>query len=87
MGFQKQKTKIITYRKYKAFDNERFRSDVLKYNFDKNNFVSYKDTLFKIFNQHAPLKKKYIRVNVAPFMSRHLHTEIIKSSRLCIFFF
>ena len=38
MGFQLQKTKIVTYRKYETFDNEKLRSNVLKQSFDKNNF-------------------------------------------------
>ena len=45
MGFQKQKPTIITYCKYKTFDNEKFRSDALKLNFDKNNLDNSKDTL------------------------------------------
>ena len=49
MGFQKQKPKIIIYREYKTFDNEKFRSDVLKLDFDKIHFVSYKDTPFQSF--------------------------------------
>ena len=52
---------IITYRKNKTFENEKFRSDVLKHNFDKNNFDSYKDILFNLFKKYVPLKKKYVR--------------------------
>ena len=57
MGFQKQKQKIITHRKYKAFDKDKFRSDVLKYKFGKNDFGSYKDTLFNLFGKHVLLKR------------------------------
>ena len=68
MGFQKQKPKIITYRKNKTFDNEKFRSDVLKHNFNKNYFGSYNDTLSNILRKHVLLKTKYVRANEAPFM-------------------
>ena len=57
MDFQKQKQKIITHRKYKAFDKDKFRSDVLKYKFGKNDFGSYKDTLFNLFGKHVLLKR------------------------------
>ena len=37
--FQKQKRKI-TYRKHKTLDNDKFRSNVIKHNFDKSDFDS-----------------------------------------------
>ena len=33
----------------------------------------YKSTIFNIFNCHVAIKKKYIRANQAPFMSKELH--------------
>ena len=57
MGFQKQKPKIITYHRYKTFDNEKFRSDVLKRNFNKNGLGSDQETFFNLFNKHVTLKK------------------------------
>ena len=35
-----------------------------------------------MFNKYDPIKKKYIRGNEAPFMTKILHKEIMKSSRL-----
>ena len=70
VGFQKQKTKVITYFKYKTFDNNKFRSHVLKHNFDKDDFVSYKDPLFNLFNKHVTLKKKSVCANEAHFMTK-----------------
>lgn len=54
--FQKQKPLF-------SFDNEKFRSDVLKHNFDKRYFGSYKDTIFNLFNKYVPLKKKNVGTN------------------------
>ena len=68
MSFQKQKTKTIAYRKFKTFDNKEIRLGVLKHNFDKNDFGSYKNTAFNLFNEHVPLKKK----NEAPCTTKHL---------------
>ena len=81
MGFQIQESKIITYPKCKTFDNEKFRSDVLK-NFDKNDFGNCKDSLFNLFNGHVRLRKKYVRANDAAFMTKHLHNKIMKRLRL-----
>ena len=38
--------------------------------------------VFNIFNSHVPIKKKYIRANEAPFMSKELCKAILKRSRL-----
>ena len=64
---------------YKTFDNEKFRLDVLKQNFDKSSFGVYKDTLLNLFSKNVPLKKKHILTNdpfnKSPFMKKHLHKE------------
>ena len=44
------------------------------YDFLTNNFIN-------IVNNHAPLKKKFIRGNQAPFMTRNLRKEIYTRSR------
>ena len=81
MGFQKKLPKIITYRDYKKFDNAKFRDDVNNFAFDKLDV-----TIFNIFDKHAPIKQKYLRANEAPFMTKELHREIMKRSRLHINF-
>ena len=85
MDFEKQKTKI-TYRKCKTFDNEKFRSNILKHNFNESDFDSYKDTIFNLFSKDFSLKKKYVRPNEASFQTRNLHKEIMTRSSLRIFF-
>ena len=42
----------------------------------------YKSTIFNMFNLHVPIKKKYIRANEAPFMSKELHKAIMRRSSL-----
>ena len=39
-------------------------------------------TIFCMFNKHAPIKRKYIRANEAPFMAKDLHKAIMKRSKL-----
>ena len=87
-NFQKLESKIINYRNYRYFSNDRFRekvtselSKVVLENSGKgfNKFlVACKEAL----NMYAPLKKKYIRGNNSPFMNRILSKEIMKRSRL-----
>ena len=77
MNFQKQKPKIIAYRDDKKFDN-----DIEKCSFNTADLKTFKETVFCIFNKHAPMKRKYVRANEAPFMTKELHKAIMKRSRL-----
>ena len=72
MGFQKLKPHIAAYRDSKHFDNEKFRSDIQNCASEKN-LKYFKETVFCIFNRHAPIKRKYVRANEAPFMTNELH--------------
>ena len=46
--------------------------------FDTNDINSFKETILSVFNKCDPIKKKYIRANEAPFMTKNLHKEIMK---------
>ena len=81
MGFQKLKPHIVAYRNYKHFDNENFRSDIQNCTSEKN-LKYFKETVFCIFNKHAPIKRKYAHANKVPFMAKELHKAIMKRSRL-----
>ena len=39
-------------------------------------------TVFPIFNKHTPIKRKCIRANEAPFVTKDLHKAIMKRSKL-----
>ena len=56
-SFQKREPKIIKYRDYKNFDNNKFRSEILKRNFNYTDLRTFKETVFNIFNKYAPIKK------------------------------
>ena len=81
MGFQKLKPHIVADRHYKHFDNEKFLSDILPCASEKN-LKCFKETIICIFNKYAPIKRKYIFVNEAPFMRKELPKAILKRSRL-----
>ena len=87
-NFQKLESKIINYRNYRYFSNDRFRekvtselSKVVLENSDKG-FNKFLDVCKEALNMYAPLKKKYIRGNNSPFMNRILSKEIMKRSIL-----
>ena len=83
----KLKTKVIFYRSYKKFNESDFLCSLKKANFDlKNdpnqNYKYLTDKFLGIVNKHAPLKKKFVRGNNAPFMNREFQKEIYVRSRL-----
>ena len=82
IGFQKLKPQVITYRNYKNFNNDRFQAAIKTCGFDPNNTSSFKETILSNFNKYGPIEKKCIRANEAPFMTKNLHKEIMKRSRL-----
>ena len=82
-SFEKMSPKEISYRNYKNFDNNVFKlelSEVLS-----NNVCSYKsfeEIFLKVLDKNAPLKKKIIRANHAPYMTKNLRKAIMKRSLL-----
>ena len=86
--FPKSKPKEIVYRNYKNFDNNAFGSDLKKgirlANSD-DSAIGYKDfenIFLNVLNTHAPLKKKYIRANTAPYMNKTLRKAMTRRSQL-----
>ena len=81
MIFQKREPKIIKCRYYKTFDNIKFRSEILKCNFNYVDLRIFKQTVFNIFSKYALIKKKYIHFNEAPFMTKEPYKVFTKRSR------
>ena len=65
--YKKQKTNVIKYRDYRNFDNITFLNDVkdkvshFKTEDQFTNFSLFKNTVFHVFENYAPLKKRYVR--------------------------
>ena len=63
--YKKQRTNIVTYRKYHSFGNELFMDDVEKsisQEYCQNEFLefeTFKREVDCILEKHAPLKKRY----------------------------
>ena len=80
---KKPSPKIITYRNYKSININTFNNELDKEL--KNIHITcdlFKTCFMSIVNKHAPLKKKLIRANNAPFMNRELSKYIMIRSKL-----
>ena len=86
--FSRLKPKIIHYRNFKRFDEQKFIDDVKNADFsfeadDPNeNYSALTNTFSLIVEKHAPLKKKTVRENHAPFITKDLRKAIYTRSRL-----
>ena len=85
--FPKVKPKEISYRNYKNFSGINFRQDLIN-TIDENrafissNFSHFQEIFQMILDRHAPMKKKFIRANELPYMTKVLKKAIMNRSRL-----
>ena len=79
-SFKKLQTRIINYRLYKNL----FIKWVNKSRFCQNDkgFEKISNISTKVLNKHAPQKKKFVRDNQMPFMTKNISKEKLKRSRL-----
>ena len=76
--------KEITYRDDKQFDPSKFKKE-LKDVLTKENIDSctkFDEQFLKVLNIHAPLKRKLLRANHAPYISKTLRKAITRRSYL-----
>ena len=87
-NFSRLCPKALYYRHYKNFDKSKFTEDLIYTDFslqsaDPNANYSFLTREFsKIVEKHAPLRKKFIRDNHAPFINKELRKAIYTRSRL-----
>ena len=77
--------KIITYRSYKKFSSDSFKADLeigLSENTHPGDFSSLNSALKVSLEKHAPTKKRVIRGNNKPHVSKALRKAIMTRSRL-----
>ena len=76
----------VNYRNYKTFDEMLFKRDLTAGLANLNpNHINYDDiklNIMKQVNSHAPMKRKLVRANNAPFMNSKLAKEIMNRSRM-----
>ena len=81
--FPKVPPKIIEYRDYKKFIQKDFHKELkAKLRLNIVNYVSFEETFLDILNKHAPIKKKVVRANDKPFMTKALRKAIMVRSAL-----
>ena len=89
VSFKKLPPKEICYRKYKKFDDSKFRNDLDRqllqgeiYKDCKDPYSKFTEILSQFLEKHAPLKRRKIRGNHKPFMTKGLSKAIMNRSKL-----
>ena len=85
-SFKKAPPKIILYRDYRYFSRRNFRQN-LEYFYTLNDICNLSNddfayVLMHILDIHAPIKRKYIRINQGTFITKSIRKEIMLRSRL-----
>ena len=82
--FLKSKPKEIIYRDFKKFIEESFNEELsLKLtNECVKNYSSFENIFLDTLNHHAPVKKKLLRANHAPYITKTLRKAIMRRSNL-----
>ena len=84
LTFPKVSATTITYRNMKKFDRNAFRNDLrLKLGeIPKQTYGMFEKTFLDVLDDHAPEKKKSIRANHKPYVTKVMRTAIMKRSEL-----
>ena len=84
--FEKKEPITIKFRLYKNFNESIFRNNLLNNlkNFNKEKMRSddFKEIFMKVLYLHAPMKKKIVRGNNAPFINKTLSKAFMHRSKL-----
>ena len=87
-SYRKIEPRVINYRDYKSFSNERFRESLLENlegklseNSDQS-FSKFINTCNTVLDKQLPKKRKYIRGNQSPFMNKTLSKAIMLRTNL-----
>ena len=81
MPFKKHSIIERHYRDYKYFDRTKFKNN-LNEKLCKGVYESFETTFIEVLNKHAPLRKKLLRANHAPYITKTLRKAIIRRSQL-----
>ena len=80
----KGKPREISYRNYKNFDNSNFKAE-LRSEIELNqisNYNNFENVFLRVLEKHAQLKKKLVRANEAPYITKTLRKAIMRRSQL-----
>ena len=83
MSFKKHSPIERHYRDYKNFDRTKFKNNLNeKLSEGISNYESFETTFIEVLNKHAPLRKKLLRANHAPYITKTLRKTIMCRSQL-----
>ena len=85
--FPKVKPREVFFRSYKKFNDIHFKQDLQNtINVNKlyacSNFHHFQEIFLMVLDRHAPMKKKFVRANQVPYMTKSLRKAIMNRSRL-----
>ena len=80
--FKKCKPREITYRSFRNFDERLFTIDLENRFVNCKNVIELESKFLGVTENHAPLKKRTVRANEAPYMTKALKKAIADRSRL-----
>ena len=82
--FPKAKPKEIQYRDYNKFVSETFRKDIRNKLSGQivNCYSQFEEIFISVLNKYAPIKKKIVRANDKPYMTKVLRKAIMRRSFL-----
>ena len=78
MSFKNHSPTERHYRDYKHFDRCKFKNNLNgKLSDGISNYESFETTFTEVLNKHAPLRKKHLRANHAPYITKTLRKVMI----------
>ena len=84
LHFSKAKAKEISYRNFRGFKENNFNRDLQNRLSAQSveEYAPFEKVFLDVLNKHAPLKKKVVRANHAPYITKTLRKAIMKRSYL-----
>ena len=79
--FEKRNPKEVVYRDYKNFDNNIFRNDLNRVIEDSQDWAAYEKNILSVLDRHAPVKRKTIRANHKPYITKQIRKAIMTRTR------
>ena len=81
--YKKAPPQELHYRDYKKFKIDKFKKELKdKLKGTKIGYNNFENTFLNVLDKHAPFKKKLIRANHAPYMTKALRKAIMRRSEL-----
>ena len=78
MSFKKHSPIERHNREYKYFDQTKFKNNLNeKLNKDIFNYESFETDLIEVLNKYASLRKKFVRANHAPYITKTLRKAVM----------